>query len=435
MLGLNGTIPNCVVQLNYLTERSVEEIQELWKSHSRRLRDKGVVARVVIEITKDKWQQRPVNRVHYHFVAKDDRTHDELKELIVAVCRCEMEQDSFMVHVFPFDEAKGGWNNYRWYFSKYIAVGKEEEEKHYLFRSGLGLRQTYTIGQWWTYPDGRPRTKTSIEEEMKRYAIERDKEKQWAEWEAQFYEEEMGIYDNMAAEVSDEEIEAHASYMRNEGRLYDEEYTEEWTLEDAGIVVDEDVEAELSLRNNQSQPTNKPRESMRPNRQPQSIQLDPPADIAKLKEFVSNETDFMLQDCRRVVLDQSPMFYTDLPGWLYTLRGRKRKDFLRAIDLRLRPTDFDKLKATLDRHDDATWYDAYSLLQGKPMVFHAKLLDRLDWLGWHLKHGQKRQDLLDAIEARLLNTKNQRILILLEQFHGLPRKKQESQRIAWQRIR
>ena len=101
-----------------------------------------------------------------------------------------MERGSFKVHVFPFDETLGGWAGYREYFAKYIPEDKEEDKKHYLFQTGLGLRQTYTIGQWWTYPDGTPRTKGSIEEEMKRFAIERNAEKLWAECEAQCCEYE-----------------------------------------------------------------------------------------------------------------------------------------------------------------------------------------------------------------------------------------------------
>ena len=69
-LKVNGTIPNHIIQVNYLTELSQEDIQALWKQHSRRLRRANIVARVTLEITKDKWKQRPVNKVHYHFVAK-----------------------------------------------------------------------------------------------------------------------------------------------------------------------------------------------------------------------------------------------------------------------------------------------------------------------------------------------------------------------------
>ena len=57
-LKANGTEPNHVVQLNYLVELSVEEIQERWKKHHRRLyaNGKGIVARVSMEITKDEWK-------------------------------------------------------------------------------------------------------------------------------------------------------------------------------------------------------------------------------------------------------------------------------------------------------------------------------------------------------------------------------------------
>jgi hypothetical protein len=117
-LKVNGTIPNHIVQVNYKVKLSVEEIQKLWRQHSRRLRNAGIVARVTMEITRDKWRRRPVNKVHYHFVAKDDRSPDELKELFAAVCQCAMGQSAFKVHVLPFIEAEGGWVGFIPYFVK-----------------------------------------------------------------------------------------------------------------------------------------------------------------------------------------------------------------------------------------------------------------------------------------------------------------------------
>lgn len=173
ILELNGTIPNHIVHLNYKAEFSVEEIKALWRSHSRRLRDNGVIARVAIEITKDKRRRHPENRVHYHIAVKDDRTRDELKELFVAVCQCEMSPSDFKVHVFPFEEIKGGWKGYIAYFVK--LARRDEGNVNYLFKSNLRLWKYYTIGQWWTYPDGRPRLRGSIEEEASRLKRERRK--------------------------------------------------------------------------------------------------------------------------------------------------------------------------------------------------------------------------------------------------------------------
>ena len=115
---VTGTIPNHIVQVNYVTKMPQEEIQALWTKQSRRLRNAGVVARVGLEITRDKWKQRPANKVHYHFVAQDDRTHEEMKELFVAVFRLEMDQSEFKVHVSPFKEELGGWEKYIEYFLK-----------------------------------------------------------------------------------------------------------------------------------------------------------------------------------------------------------------------------------------------------------------------------------------------------------------------------
>jgi len=165
-LKVNGTIPNHIIQVNYKTELSKERIQELWKKHSGRLRRAGIVARVGLEITKDKYRQRPVNKVHYHIVAKDDRSADEMKAIFECVFESEMPRSAFKVHVFPFDESLGGWEKYIEYFLKLW------EDDNILLKKG-GLRRYYTINKdkWWTYPDGSPRSMASIEEGIQQYAI------------------------------------------------------------------------------------------------------------------------------------------------------------------------------------------------------------------------------------------------------------------------
>ena len=142
-LRTNGTIPNHIIQLNYLTELPKRDIQALWRKHARRLNRAGIVARVAIEITTDKRRQRPVNRVHYHFVAKDDRTPEEMQELFEAVCGLEMPPSDFKVHVFPFIEELGGWKGYISYFVK---LRNKKGKVNILFRK-RGLRKYYTINE------------------------------------------------------------------------------------------------------------------------------------------------------------------------------------------------------------------------------------------------------------------------------------------------
>ena len=169
-LRANGTIPNHIVQLNYLTELTVKEIQALWRKHSRRLYKAGIVACVTIEITKDEWRQRPTNNVHYHIVVKDHtRTHDELKELFEAIYQCEMELSAFKVNVYPFDEKKGGWRGY----IAYLVKLKDKNGKPILFEKGLRLRKYYTVGRWWTNKDGTRATAPEMREKVRRFAIAR----------------------------------------------------------------------------------------------------------------------------------------------------------------------------------------------------------------------------------------------------------------------
>jgi len=146
-----------------------EEIQALWKKQSRRLYNAGVVARVGLEITRDEWKQRPANKIHYHFVARDDRTGAEMEELFEAIFRLELDQSDFKVHVFPFDEAEGGWEKYIEYFLKLWA-----DDDSLIMLAKNGLRRYYTINEykWWTFPDGRThRPLWSIDEAVQLYAV------------------------------------------------------------------------------------------------------------------------------------------------------------------------------------------------------------------------------------------------------------------------
>jgi len=163
VLLLNGRVPNYVITLKYLVEMPVSQIKKLWSLHSRRLRLAGITGRAAIEITRDNRRQRPTNRVHYHIVVQDTRTRAELRKLVKGVCLCAMPPGSFQVHCKPIDD----WKNFVWYFVKY------RMRSNYPFRSRLGLSKFYTIGGWWANRDGTPRTRESIEEEMKRYAIAR----------------------------------------------------------------------------------------------------------------------------------------------------------------------------------------------------------------------------------------------------------------------
>ena len=165
-LMVNGTVPNHIVQVNYLTEISKKEIQAQWKRQSRRLRIKGIVARVGLEITKDKWRQRLVNRVHYHFVAKDDRTPDEMGELFETVWRLERSCIDVKVHVRQFIEELGGWKGYIEYFLKLW-------DENYIPLAKGGPRRYYTVNEdrWWTYPDGSSRSIESIDRAVQLYAV------------------------------------------------------------------------------------------------------------------------------------------------------------------------------------------------------------------------------------------------------------------------
>ena len=258
---VNGTEPNHIVQLNYKTELSVKEIKELWRQHSRRLRNNGIVAHATIEITKDKWGQRATNKVHYHCVLKDDRTRDELEELFEGLCRLSMKQSDFNVGVRPFDETQGGWKGYIVYHVKYR---NKKGKKNYLFKRGFRLRKYYIINEkkWWTYPDGTtPRTLTSIKKQMKRYKSIKE-------------------------------------------RLKKSEYQYEV----------KNLKAKQEF----------------------------PADYAKLREFLDNETDKTLYDWYSILKGKPTVFCTEPPDWLLgavQTQPDKYNALLKALTKRLQDTE------------------------------------------------------------------------------------------------
>ena len=175
-LKVNGTKPNHIIQVNYFTVMLKDEIQALWRKQSRRLRNNGVVARVGLEVTRDKWKQRPASKVHYHFVAKDDRTAKEMEAIFECVFECEMPRSAFKVHVFPFDEEKGGWEKYIEYFLKLWV-----DDDSLIMLAKNGLRRYYTVNEykWWTFPDGRThRPLWSIDEAVQLYAVEQRLQRQ-----------------------------------------------------------------------------------------------------------------------------------------------------------------------------------------------------------------------------------------------------------------
>ena len=163
VLLLNGRVPDYNIRLNYRVEMPAKQIADLWEKHSDRLKRAGIIARVAIEITKDRWRRRAENRVHYHIAVQDTRTPDELRAIVRSVCRCEMKSGSFRVTCKPITD----WANKDvWYFVKY------KKWSNYLFRPHLPLQKFYTINRtkWWTNKDGTPRTKGSIEKQMQQYA-------------------------------------------------------------------------------------------------------------------------------------------------------------------------------------------------------------------------------------------------------------------------
>jgi hypothetical protein len=374
---------------------SIPEINRIREKVFGYLSKVGVNAIANIEPTTDGDFNNPIGTVHFHILTDDGRGEKFLRKLLTESCLAAglrnravsgVSKDEFEINYRRLTN----YRKYIRYFTKHNRL-----DKVHLFakgsrkQPGTRMQLFYEIGTWYVDTEGNPKGKGKMWDEIKQ---DRKKAREQAEridvenYEdvAWYYEEvDVSCYENIDVDV--------------------------WCK-----VVVEDVEGcyEEQLTHD------KEKEPMRLNPQPQwEVVDDPPSNMAKLRKVVGNETDLMLSDWKRVLLGEPPLFHSFPPNdWLYGVRGRKREALLWAIDNRLRPTDHTKLKAMLDGQTDWTLYDWACRLRGKPGVSNAA---PPPWLDWHLTHGQKRQDLLDAIDARLRRSKDRRVLLYLQTHHGI----------------
>ena len=159
---------------------------------------------------------------------------------------------------------------------KSILVGLKGKNK-YLFKPGLRLRTYHTIGQWWTYPDGiTPRTKGSIEAEMKAFSIDRH-----------FEQLERSKEEHMKAKKKE-------AFAKSEKFIAVKHQWGGW---------------------------------------------EHPTDPDKLKAVLDKESDRTLYDWFSVMLGQPTIFQTIPPNWLLdSIQGQYQKcyDFVNALYQRLR---------------------------------------------------------------------------------------------------
>lgn len=78
---------NHEIVLGYQIELSPFLIMFVWSELRKILSKRGIVAYVVIEITRNKYRNRPINRVHYHFLIDSSLKKEELEGIFRTACK------------------------------------------------------------------------------------------------------------------------------------------------------------------------------------------------------------------------------------------------------------------------------------------------------------------------------------------------------------
>jgi len=155
ILRRNGRIPKIDYKVRFLKEFFADEINAHRKNifevmRNVRLQERlnvrcpiSLEAVVALELTRGE-DDKPNNRVHFHFLTKDPRSPEELTKVFITACEYSglVKNEDFVV-----DKPRPLWDGYTYfnYFTKF-----EYLDKLFLFKKGTGLQKIYTIGKWFT---------------------------------------------------------------------------------------------------------------------------------------------------------------------------------------------------------------------------------------------------------------------------------------------
>jgi len=138
------------VGINFESEQSAKEISDTWAKVRRMLKQVGVVAYRILEITTD-GNGHPMNRVHYHLLVKSDHSKADLEK---AIDQSIPKGIPFHKHVKPIENEWG----YILYILKAQVEGYNKQRRRVkdlyadariLFRPKLGIKKVATVGNFW----------------------------------------------------------------------------------------------------------------------------------------------------------------------------------------------------------------------------------------------------------------------------------------------
>jgi hypothetical protein len=138
------------VGINFEIEQTPKQITDTWAKVRRKLKQAGVVAYRILEITTD-GSGHPTNQVHYHMIVKSDHAQGDLER---AIDESIPEGILYHKHVKSIGNEWGyilyilkarveGWNKQgRWVKDLYA-------DQRIMFRPKLGIKKVATVGNFW----------------------------------------------------------------------------------------------------------------------------------------------------------------------------------------------------------------------------------------------------------------------------------------------
>ena len=142
---------NHEIVIGYLKEYSIQELLDQFSLIKEYLKQEGIIAYYVVEITRDKFGN-PVNRIHYHFLIDCHCTKDRLIGIFKDACQYAglevgVGKDCRVLYK-PIPDSETFERKCR-YILKY-----QTKKLPILFQSGTGINKIGTIGHWFTDSKG-----------------------------------------------------------------------------------------------------------------------------------------------------------------------------------------------------------------------------------------------------------------------------------------
>jgi hypothetical protein len=165
LLITNPRAANHLITLKYLREFTAQKICSTWSILKALLKQQGIVAYVVVEITARSHflpdgsrRYFPINKIHYHFLVDSILSARQLRDIFNRSCLdVGLIKNEFEVQheIIPDRRTFEHKCEYCLKFNKF-------KDQAILFRPGTGINKVASIGRWFVNADGTRASKDSM---------------------------------------------------------------------------------------------------------------------------------------------------------------------------------------------------------------------------------------------------------------------------------